>query len=308
MPDSDPKSPFTDLGCAREMQQLRNEVIQWIEACDGEMREALEWQFIGGPKYFRPLTVFSCYRGSGGGEVPASVIRSAFLVECFHNVSLIVDDIVDHSEYRRNRQTLHAKFGQLPALMVSGYIVGDAYRLTGGDVRAIELLSELLKRLAVAECTQWRMRRRPLGVEDWRKIASEDTGSMFEIAASLGDRSERLRKFGLLLGVLYHGCDDVADVRGRTALGGGGYDDLRDGILTLLAAVAIRDPEIAQIFCDFSKDNLAVLASAFQGKLPEAESYLDAIAEEARTEARSFALDPEPLLTLVEHTRQLSRR
>jgi hypothetical protein len=74
------------------------------------------------------------------------------------------------------------------------------------------------------------------------------------------------------------------------------------------AAVPIRDPEIAQIFCDFSKDNLAVLASAFQGKLPEAESYLDAIAEEARTEARSFALDPEPLLTLVEHTRQLSRR
>jgi geranylgeranyl pyrophosphate synthase len=192
--------------------------------------------------------------------------------------------------------------------MTSGYIVAEGYRIAGDDLQAALLLSELLKRLAVAECMQWRLRRQPLGVEDWRKIAGEDTGSMFEVAACLGDRSERLRKFGALLGLLYHGCDDVADVRGTTALGGGGFDDLRDGILTLPAALAIRDPEIAGKFCAPRDDDLADLAEAFRGKLPEAEAYLDGVAEEARTEARLFARDAEPLFALVDHTRRLSQR
>ena len=30
-----------------------------------------------------------------------------------------------------------------------------------------------------------------------------------------------MRRYGHLLGVLYHGCDDVGDLRGLEALGGG---------------------------------------------------------------------------------------
>jgi geranylgeranyl pyrophosphate synthase len=297
-----------DLSFEPEMRELREQIARWIDQSDEEMREALRWQFIGGSKYFRPLTVFSCYRALHQGDVPPSIIRGALLIELFHNVSLVIDDIVDQSDYRREQLTLHKKFGQLTALMTSGYIVADGYRVAGDDVQASNLLSELLKRLAVAECMQWRLRRQPLGVEDWRKIAGEDTGSMFEIAACLGDRSQRLRKFGALLGLLYHGCDDVADVRGTTALGGGGFDDLRDGILTLPAALAIRDPGIARKFCTPNDDDLADLAKTFQAKLPEAESYLDGVAEEAKTEARLFAVNPEPLFALVDQTRRLSRR
>jgi geranylgeranyl pyrophosphate synthase len=169
------------------------------------------------------------------------------------------------------------------------------------------LFSELLKRLGVAECLQWRLRRQPLGVEDWRRIAGEDTGSMFEVCACLGDRSGQLRTFGGLLGLLYHGCDDVGDVKGLAALGGGGEEDLRDGILTLPAALAIRDPAAAKIFCDPEGGNLAELGRYFVAKLPEAETYLDKIAAEGRTEARSFAVNPAPLIALIEQARQLSR-
>lgn len=306
MPDVAQTPLISALGFEREMGALHHEITHWIERCDEEMRDALRWQFVAGSKYFRPLTIFSCYRSAQDGDVPPQILRSALLIELFHNVSLVIDDIVDHSELRRNRLTLHTKFGQLAALMTSGYIVADGYQLAGDDLQAIGLLSELMKRLAAAECLQWRLRRQPLGVEDWRRIAGEDTGSMFEVAACLGDRSGGLRKFGGLLGMLYHGCDDVADVRGTTALGGGGADDLRDGILTLPAALAIRDPEIARIFCDPQAGDLARLARAFQAQVPEAEAYLDRIADEARTEARLFAADCKPLFTLVDHTRQLS--
>ena len=61
-----------------------------------------------------------------------------------------------------------------------------------------------------------------LSVEDWRRIAGEDTGSMFVICAVLGARSERLRQYGHLVGVLYHGCDDVGDQRGLELQPAGG--------------------------------------------------------------------------------------
>jgi geranylgeranyl pyrophosphate synthase len=301
---------ITALGFDVEIGCLREIIVEWLADCDEEMQAVLEWQFLGGSKYFRPLTVFSCYRAVHDGPIPQQIMNSALVVELFHNVSLIVDDIVDKSAMRRGRPTLHERFGELSALMTAGYILADGYVRLAKDLQAIELFSELLKRLGVAECVQWRLRRTPLGVEDWRKIAAEDTGSMFEVCACLGDRSGRLRRFGGLLGLLYHGCDDVGDVRGAKALGGGGNEDVRDGILTLPAALAIRDPTIAKTFCkpDPTPLDLSALAAAFTTKLPEAEACLDRIAGEACNEARLFSADPTPLLALVEQTRRLSAR
>jgi len=298
------------LGFTSEIQRVREALDAWVAGSDSEMQPLLRWQFGAGSKYFRPLTIFSCYRAVSGGVPPDSVIRSAVVLEMIHNVSLIIDDILDKSDERRGKATLHCKFGQLAALMASGYIVADGYRMSADDPHDIALFSELLKRLGVAECLQWRLRRQPLGVDDWLEIASEDTGSMFEVCARLATRDDRLRKFGRLLGVLYHGCDDVGDVKGLESLGGGGEEDLRDGILTLPASLAIRDPAIAALFCkpEPSTDELAVISAAMTAQLPAAEARLDEIATEAKWEAHFHSADPTSLLALVDHTRELSRR
>lgn len=298
------------LGYAREVRRLRARIVEWIDDSSEEMQEPLRWQFLGRSKYFRPLTVFACFHALHPGELSPEVLRGAVGVELLHNVSLIVDDILDGSDDRRGVPTLHRRFGSLPALMTAGYIVSDAYRFLADDPFGIRMLSELLSRLGVAECLQWRLRRQPLGVEDWRLIAGEDTGTMFEVCACLGTRDEQLRKFGRLLGMLYHGCDDVGDASGLQALGGGGHEDVRDGVLTLPAALAIRDPRIQSLFCksEPTAADLEETAQAIRARVPEAEAYLDLLAREARHEALARAPKAKPLLALIEHTRQLSRR
>src|SRR5947199_1904701 len=211
---------------------------------------------------------------------------AAFAIELVHNMSLIIDDVLDSSVERRGVATVQKRFGHLPALMTSGYLVADAFHALAGDRFAIRLLSQLLRRLGSAECLQWRLRRQPLGVEDWRRIAGEDTGSMFEVCAVLGARSERLRQYGHLVGVLYHGCDDVGDLRGLDALGGGGEEDIRDGILTLPAALATRDPRIRALLAIADRDaaRLEAIADACRDQLDEAEVVLDRIAASAQPE------------------------
>jgi geranylgeranyl pyrophosphate synthase len=298
------------LGYTREVELLREHILTWIIEASDEMQPQLRWQFFARSKYFRPLTVFACHRAMSGEDVSTALVRRAMAIELFHNVSLIIDDILDASTHRRGVLTLHRRFGSLRALMASGYIVGCGFKLLSDDPLGVRLLSELLSRLGVAECLQWRLRQQPLGVEDWRLIAGEDTGTMFEICACIGTRDERLRKFGRLLGMVYHGCDDVGDARGLAALGGGGDEDVRDGILTLPAAFAIRDSRIRRLFCKDKRKpaELNEIARAIQRRVPEAEAYLDQIAHQAREEAVLRARHPDSLLALVDYTRQLSHR
>jgi geranylgeranyl pyrophosphate synthase len=309
------------LGFDDEMARLRRVIADWAGAAEPEMREFLAWQFGAGSKYFRPLTLFACHRAVSSAPITRGLLHAALAVEMFHNMTLIVDDILDKSPQRRGKPTMHARYGELQALMCSGWIVADGYDIVT-DPRAYEsgehdpalvrlnvkLLSELVKRLGAAEVMQWRLRRQPLGVEDWRRIAGEDTGSMFEVCACLGTRSERLRRYGALLGMLYHGCDDVGDVRGAIALGGGGVEDLRDGILTLPAALAIRDPAVRALFCKPAPSDaeLEILGAANAAQLDAAEQVLDDLAEQAVAQARQFADDAAPLVALVEYTRKLS--
>jgi geranylgeranyl pyrophosphate synthase len=302
--------PIAALGAVREVAMLRERVGRWLDSVDPELRRPLTTAFAGRPKSFRPLTVFGCHQALTRARPSAATVELAFAIELLHNMSLVIDDILDESELRRGVPTLQAGYGRLPALMASGYLVADAFELLAGDRFATCHLAELLRRLAAAECLQWRLRRSPLGVADWRRIAGEDTGAMFEICAVLGGRGERLRRYGHLLGVLYHGCDDVGDVRGLEALGGGGDEDLRDGILTLPAALAVRDPRVRELFLRDDRDveRLDELALAYQEQLGEAEHVLDGIAEDARAEARLAAADPEPLIGLVGQVRLLSSR
>jgi geranylgeranyl pyrophosphate synthase len=295
------------IGVSEDIHTLKNFLSAWADSVDTEVMKAVHWQFLGRSKYFRPLTIFACHHAISDRPVSKQLLRTAAALEIFHNVSLIVDDILDRSRERRGKATLHCKFGFLNALMVAGYITAGGFKLVQNDAYAIDLLGELMQRLGVAECLQWRLRRNPLGVEDWRLIAGEDTGSMFEICARLGTRNDRLKEFGKLLGLLYHGCDDVGDVRGAIALGGGGEEDIRDGILTLPAALAIRDPEVALLFRSSDKNQYPVLTKKMYDVLPEAEDYLTRIAEDAEREAVRNAKNPDGLIKLVHHTRALSK-
>lgn len=294
------------LKLSAEIAWVRDAIGEVVQGSDPEVREMLDRQLAAGAKYFRPVTLLACHRATTDTPPPETVLRAAVAVELVHNVTLIVDDILDRSRYRRGKLSLHCRFGSLPALMAAGYLNAEATRLVADDAYSVRVLGALFQRLAVAECLQWRLRREPLGVEDWRAIAREDTGSMFETCAVLGTQDDRLRRFGQVLGILYHGCDDVADVRGTAALGGGSHEDISDGILTLPAALAIRDPNTAQLFRTATPDAAPELAAKLRDALAAAEETLDGIAHEAEDAARRADVTSHGLRDLIRHTRALA--
>ena len=124
--------------------------------------------------------------------------------------------------------------------------------------------------------------------------------ALVDLARLIGFHSRESRR--------QRGCDDVADIRGAKALGGGGHEDLRDGILTLPIALAIRDPKVALMHKNPNTNNVKILIRKATEALPAAEDYLDQIAGEAEKQLRSVAKYPALPLALIRHTRALSQR
>src|SRR5258708_21611865 len=136
----------------------------------------VRYQLAGRAKYFRPVTIFACYRAVTSRPVPMRLLRSAAALEVIHNVSLIIDDILDRSRYRRQKLSLHCRFGLLPALMTAGYLTSAASGLVAEDAHSVSNLARLMQRLGVAECAQWRRRPRRGGVEGWPAAAAAGIG------------------------------------------------------------------------------------------------------------------------------------
>src|SRR5215213_5144388 len=116
-------------GYERELEQLKTFLAAWTEASSAEVKPLLHWQFLGRSKYFRPVTVFACHSAMYDAPIGEPQIRAAAAVEMVHNVSLVIDDILDRSRFRRGILTMHCRFGLLPALMTSGYITADSFEL-----------------------------------------------------------------------------------------------------------------------------------------------------------------------------------
>ena len=52
---------ISDLNLGEELALLQEQINAWVGNSNPEMREALEWQFRAGSKYFRPLTIFTTF-------------------------------------------------------------------------------------------------------------------------------------------------------------------------------------------------------------------------------------------------------
>jgi geranylgeranyl pyrophosphate synthase len=295
------------LGLQDEIKRVDDFIAEWLKTAHEEVRGMMRYQLSGQAKAYRPATVFACYRAATGERASEQLIRATVALELFHNFTLVIDDIVDRDDERRGQTALHTRFGFLPSVMTCGYLVAGGSELIADDAFVSHEFADLGKRLAVAECRQWRLRGRLFGIDQWRGLAGEDTGVMFEKCARIATRNETLARYGYLVGTLYHGCDDVADVRGSVALGTDSDRDVKDRILTLPAAIATRDPDTAELFEQSGEEADEELAERLAEVLPEAEAVLDGIAEEAREEARSNVAHPEVLLELIDVTRALSK-
>ena len=68
----------------------------------------VEYALTVGGKRLRPVLCLMTYN-MFCDNLPPSVLKPALGLEIYHNFTLVHDDVMDHSDMRRNQPTIHKK-------------------------------------------------------------------------------------------------------------------------------------------------------------------------------------------------------
>lgn len=255
------------------MGECRELVLSELEAIvpeRGALREVLYDLVFDYPlreaKALRPAVAIAVCRAFGGAL--EGVLKSATVVELYHNAFLIHDDVEDGSELRRDAPTLHTHHGVPVAINVGDAMLALALRPLldnvadvglGKALRIIEAVSVMARESAEGQAVelswiksgQWSLRDK-----DYLRMVHKKTAYYtFITPAVIGgivagcspEELTRLRLFSTALGSAFQIQDDILNLvakegrYGKEALG-----DLWEGKHTLILMHALRSATDAE--------------------------------------------------------------
>jgi geranylgeranyl diphosphate synthase, type I len=253
-------------------QFLDLQVRKAPDSCLPELVDVVR-EFLAGGKRLRPLFCYYGWIAAGGDPDARPVVRVAAALELFHTSALIHDDIMDSSELRRGRRTVHRvlassrpdirdrsaaeRFGTSAAILLGDLCFAWSDELldaSGVDAERLRVVHPLLHtmrtELMTGQYLDVAIQRADHGLDRvWRaielKTARYTVERPLQIGATLAGADDRLlpafTAYGRPLGAAFQLRDDLLGVFGDPAVTGKpALDDLRAGKWTVLMMLTWR--------------------------------------------------------------------
>jgi len=189
---------------------------------DGILKSAVS-HLIGKGKLIRPLLSLLISRGLGVKNERS--LRLAVAIEFGHTASLIHDDIIDRSDFRRGTVSVHKQYGEELAILA-----GDALILMSNYI-ASELSGEIIREIlhaGIKMCMgeSLELENQSINIDDYLDIVYFKTASYFEhiarasaMLAGIDRKSLQIfGEFGKELGYAFQFRDDVLDIIGDKSI------------------------------------------------------------------------------------------
>jgi len=199
-----------------------------------DFKEILHHYIKAGGKRVRPaLTIIV---GQALGAKEEYLLYAAAAIELIHEYSLIIDDIIDRSEKRRNEPTLWKKYGISMALLAALHYresIHEGARRTNHPLEIANLISETIRVMTEGERLDIlfeqagrdeeyiiQKRYKVVTVDDYMRMIGGKTASLISTACKVGaicadaknNIVEKLGKFGWNIGLAFQITDDYLDL------------------------------------------------------------------------------------------------
>lgn len=259
----------------RELFETRLSEINFSHEGLERLYAPVEYGVCSGGKRLRPILVLMACEAYGGD--PEKACDAACGVEMFHNFTLLHDDVMDKSDTRRGRPTVHCKWDENTAILSGDTMLTMATQLmTGVDDSNLRDVLDVFNRMAIEvyEGQRYDMdyeSRDDVTSEEYIRMIELKTGALLGGAARIGGiigggspkSVAHLEEYGRCLGVAFQIQDDYLDVFGDAATFGkpiGG--DIVNGKKTFLLLEALgrggADAEALRDAMSLDKDDVKI--------------------------------------------------
>lgn len=199
-------------------------------------------------KQMRPMFVFL----SAGvcGQINESTYRGASLIELLHTATLVHDDVVDDSQYRRGFFSINALWKNKIAVLVGDYLLSRGLLLSidNDDFDLLKIVSGAVRQMSEGELLQIEKARLLNITEDvYYEIIKQKTASLIASCCAVGAASagsqngevEKMRLFGEKIGMAFQIKDDLFDY-GEEEIGKPLGIDIKEKKMTLPLIFALQ--------------------------------------------------------------------
>ena len=206
-------------------------------------------------KQIRPMFVFLTARAARpephtADPLPPASYRGAALIELLHTATLVHDDVVDESNYRRGFFSINALWKNKIAVLVGDYLLSRGLQLAleHDDFDLLKIVNRAVRELSEGELLQIEKARK-LDITEavYFDIIRQKTASLIASCCAVGAASagadkeaiERARLFGEKVGIAFQIKDDLFDY-GTAEIGKPVGIDIKEKKMTLPLIYALQ--------------------------------------------------------------------
>lgn len=193
-------------------------------------------------KQMRPMFVFFSAKLCGG--IQQSTFTAAALIELLHTATLVHDDVVDNSNYRRGFFSINALWKNKIAVLVGDFLLsrGLLMAIEKKEFQLLQIVSDSVKEMSEGELLQIeKARKLDVNEEIYFEIIRKKTASLIASCCASGASSakaddatiEKIRLFGEKIGIAFQLKDDLFDYDKANNTGKPTGIDIRDQKMTL---------------------------------------------------------------------------
>ena len=205
-------------------------------------------------KQLRPMLVFLTAQMCG--TTSEASFRGAALIELLHTATLVHDDVVDESLYRRNFFSVNAVWKNKIAVLVGDYLLSRGLLLSveNKDFALLSIVSDAVKQMSEGELLQMQ-KSRLLDIDEqtYLEVIYKKTAVLFGACCAVGASSveanqetiAKLKYFGEQVGIAFQMKDDLFDY-GKAKVGKPLGMDIREGKITMPLIYTLREVDAGQ--------------------------------------------------------------
>lgn len=205
---------------AAEMQTFEQKFRQFMKSDVMLLDQIMNYIVRRKGKQLRPMFVFLTAGVCGG--ITESTHRGAALIELLHTATLVHDDVVDDSNYRRGFFSINALWKNKIAVLVGDYLLSRGLLLSvdNDEFDLLRIVSGAVREMSEGELLQIeKARRLDITEEVYYEIIRQKTASLISACCAVGARSahatadviETARQFGEKVGIAFQIKDDLFD-------------------------------------------------------------------------------------------------